>query len=173
VSYTEKQIQQLLTNDFCIKKTHDIAVPNITTVHGFWESDLLSMTKSGLLHEFEIKTTRSDWAKEKRAIEGLSEDSHCKVRRCTALNKQLNEKVDMGTSPNYFWLCAPSGIVREEEIPPYSGLIEVYEFRKRVRIRIKKNAPRLHTGKASDKVMLSMMRSMNYKFWNSKRKWYD
>jgi hypothetical protein len=170
--YTEKDFQQLLTDDFCIKKRHEISVPNITTCHDFWEADLLSMTKSYLLHEFEIKTTRSDWVKEKRSIENKSDDG-CKLRRAYALSKQLNEKMDLGIAPNYFWLCAPSNVVREEEIPDYAGLIEVYDFRKKTRIRVIKDAPRLHDGKASDKIMYNMMRSLNFKFWNSKRKWYN
>ena len=167
--YTEREIQQLLSDEYCIKKRHELSVPNITTVHGWWESDLLSMTKSYILHEFEIKTTRSDWLKEKRAIEGLVE-SQCKIRRDDALSKQLLEKDDMGTAPNYFWLCGPINVFLEGEIPDYAGFIEVYQFRRKSRIRVIKQAPRLHSGKASDKIMFSMMRSLNFKFWNSKRK---
>jgi hypothetical protein len=44
--YTEAEIQQVLSDEYCIIKRHELSVPNITTVHGFWESDLLSMTKS-------------------------------------------------------------------------------------------------------------------------------
>ena len=170
--YTEAEIQQVLSDEYCIIKRHELSVPNITTVHGFWESDLLSMTKSYMLHEFEIKTTRSDWLKEKKAIEGLS-DSRCKIRRCDALYKQLNEDTDLGIAPNYFWLCGPINVFLEGEIPDYAGFIEIYEFRRKSRIRVIKTAPKLHKGKASDKIMFSMMRSLNFKFWNSKRKWYD
>jgi len=66
-----------------------------------------------MLHEFEIKTTRSDWLKEKKAIEGLS-DSHCKIRRNEALSEQHLEKTDLGIAPNYFWLCAPPNVFYEE-----------------------------------------------------------
>lgn len=170
--YTESQIQQLISDEYCIKKRHELSVPNITTCHDFWEADLLSLTKTYFLHEFEIKTTRSDWAKEKRLIENQS-DEGCKFRRATVLLNQHNRNDDCGNSPNYFWLCAPSGVIKEDEIPEYAGLIEVYEFRKKQRIMVKKNAPRLHNGKASDKVMFSMMRSLNFKFWNTKRKVYS
>lgn len=167
--YTEKEIQVLLNDDFCLKKKHEVTVPNITTCHEFWEADLLSMTKSGFVHEFEIKTTRSDWSKEKRIIENMADDG-CKLRRAQSLSKQFCYGEDLGISPNYFWLCAPSGVIREDEIPEYAGVIEVYEFRKKQRIKIMKNAPLLHHGKASDKMMFSMLRSMNYKYWNQKRK---
>lgn len=167
--YKERDIQVILNDNFCLKKQHELTVPNITTCHEFWEADLLSMTKSGFLHEFEIKATRSDWAKEKRIIENMLDDG-CKLRRAQSLSKQFSEKEDLGISPNYFWLCAPSGVIWEEEIPDYAGVIEIYEFRQKHRIKIIKNAPRLHNGKASDKMMFSMLRSMNYKFWNQKRK---
>lgn len=164
---SEKDAQNLLMEKFCFKKNHEIAVPNITTCHDFWEADLLSMTKSFLLHEFEIKLSRSDFAKEKRIIENCLDDG-CKLRRFESLSKQLSENSDLGIAPNYFWYCAPSGVIKEEEIPDYAGLIEFYEFRKEDRINIIKPAPRLHSGKASDKVIYSMMRSLNFRHWKNR-----
>lgn len=167
--YTEKRVQDVLTDKFCLDKKHELVVPNITTIGEFWEADLMSMTKSLFLHEFEIKTTRSDWLKEYRIItEGR--DDGCKLRRAVSLHKQFNSNVDQRTCPNYFWVCAPSGVVHDDELPSYAGMIEIYNFRKKDRIKVIKSAPRLHTGKCSDKMIASMYRSLNFKFWNMRKK---
>ncbi|MDX1532624.1 MAG: hypothetical protein R3230_00290 [Nitrosopumilaceae archaeon] len=167
--FTERDIQLLISDKFCFNKKHELIVPNITTLHDFWEADLVSMTKSFFLHEFEIKTTRSDWLKEYRIIAEGRNDG-CKFRRAVALHKQFNSDTDLGSSPNYFWVCAPSGVVKDDELPSYAGMIEVYRFRKVDRLKIIKPAPRLHSGKCSDKMIASMYRSLNFKFWNMRKK---
>ncbi len=81
-------------------------VPN-TTGGGSRRCDLMAMhvwkSKGGIcLHGHEIKVSRSDWLKEINDVSKAEEFA----KRC-----------------HYWWICAPKGIVKLEELPPAWGLL--------------------------------------------------
>lgn len=162
----ERDIQHLLANDFCIKRQHEMCVPNIKCTHGWWEADLLSLTKSNLTHEFEIKCSRSDWRKEYNQIHNEQLHPGRKRYRHNTITEQHACDDDLLLSPNYFWIVAPAGVVLDDELPSYAGWIEVYEFRSKIRLKVLKNAPRIHRFKATDKTVMSMARGLNYRLWS-------
>lgn len=166
--YTESLIQSILAQQFCIKKNHEMVVPNIKCTHGYWEADLLSLTKTNLVHEFEIKCSRADWKKELNQINGIGHPGR-KLYRHKMLTEQFHSNDDLNISPNYFWVVAPSGIVQLDELPLWCGYIEVYEHRDQQKIKIVKSASRLHAYKARDKVIMSMARGLNYRLWSMKK----
>ncbi len=55
-------------------------------------------------HAFEVKVSRSDWLAE--------------------LKQPLKRRMALAIS-NYFWIAAPTGIVKPEELPHQTGLLEV------------------------------------------------
>ena len=57
-------------------------------------------------HAVEVKVSRADWLRE--------------------LKSPLKRRMAMAIS-NYFWIAAPVGMIRPEELPPMCGLLEVPE----------------------------------------------
>jgi hypothetical protein len=55
-------------------------------------------------HAVEVKVSRADWLRE--------------------LKQPLKRRMAMAIS-NYFWIAAPAGVVKPEELPPMCGLLEV------------------------------------------------
>ena len=56
---TEKEIQAVLVPDML--KRQDMVFPNTKAIHKRFESDLIRVTKSLIVYEYEIKRTRSDF----------------------------------------------------------------------------------------------------------------
>jgi len=166
--FTEAYIQEILARDFCIKKNHEMVVPNIKCTHGWWEADLLSITRSSLIHEFEIKCSRSDWRKELNQITNDQIHPGRKRYRFETISEQFDSDDDHKSSPNYFWVVAPEGVVNVDELPPYAGLIHVYFFRGKPKIKKVVAARRIHPFKATDKEIMAMARGLNYRLWDCK-----
>lgn len=64
----------------------------------------LSPAKGMHAHSFEVKVSRSDWLVE--------------------LKQPLKRRMALAIS-NFFWLATPKGIIKPEELPPQTGLIEI------------------------------------------------
>lgn len=141
---TEAQIQAILMRWVLDEKNHIMVAPNITSVFS-WECDLLSLTRAAYSHEFEIKRTLSDY----RA------DFTGKVSKHDKLSRVIYAKY----LPNYFWYVTDSFDI---EPPPYAGWIRLSgEF---IRYRdIIRDAPRLHTEKASQEKLDALARNAAYK----------
>lgn len=85
---------------------YHIVCENIQVLHR-WEYDVLSVSLSGMVHEFEVKISRSDFKADFKK------------------NKlQLYSSFGINTTviPNYFSYVCPEGLIKVEEIPIYSGL---------------------------------------------------
>ncbi len=176
----ENVVQDVLYQ-WCLKVKHEMVVPNCGTVW-YSESDLASMTKSGIGHEFEIKVTRSDWLSEHRKVNGT--DRCSKLYRANQLRnaKAIAELVVEGSTmrcdkgmyhdrpgPNYFWIVAPPGVVKEEEIPDYAGYLEVVPDKRGTHgydIKKVKRAPMLHRKKQFMKQRMALARGLSLRYWN-------
>lgn len=168
---TEAEVQKMLALQYCLKKRHEITVPNIKTCHGWWESDLLSLTRSLLTHEFEIKCSRSDWLKEHNEL-STQKDS-CKAQRFISYSDQFENQDDDMRVANYFWYVCYDACIAESEIPSYAGLISIHKRFKDgpYTLNVIKKAPRIHSFKASDHIIMSMSRSLSMKHWGYKQSW--
>lgn len=132
-------------------KKHQLAIPNITTLYP-WEADLISATNSWLVHEYEVKVSRSDFLADanKRHKHRLLETATYPPRL-----------------PNYFWYAINGFDVTPDEVPAYAGLLRVdpekvwWE-----RVTVVKSAPRLHTHKLAEKRRLDIARWLSYKLKN-------
>lgn len=145
-SVTEQSIQIILMDWLLNEKNRILALPNNRSVFR-WEADLLSLTKSGLFHEFEIKLSLSDYEKD---FSGSS-------RKVTKHNIMNKNKV---AGANYFWFVT-SGF-QPSWIPFYAGWIEI----ERDNIKIMKDAPRLHNVPANMNQLRKCMRSISYRLLN-------
>lgn len=70
------------------------------------ELDVISVSKSGYVSEFEVKVSRSDFK------------ADAKKRKW-----QYFESLTSKYIPNYFTYVCPIGLIQEEDIKPYMGLI--------------------------------------------------
>jgi hypothetical protein len=88
----------------------DILIPNFFV--GRWEADLYMVRKSGIVVEYEIKTTRSDFFNDFKKNTGTY----------TSTPKHLHIKTG-DRMINRFYFVVPRGLVSEPETPSYCGLI--------------------------------------------------
>lgn len=149
---TEKTVQKFLIGHILDVFQHKIAVPNNTTLF-WWESDVISVTSSGLFHEYEIKVSEADLNAELKRKKG----KHARI-------------INRIKSPNYFWFVTYGFSLErfEEKIFELSGWLSIedvdyYPFYKVVN---KKSAPRLHTDKATIKDYEKISRSLSYRVRN-------
>lgn len=116
------------------------------TGYGLAECDVISISKSNYIYEYEIKISRSDFKAD------FNKDKHKLMleRNCTKIRmiKENNQKVKdtLYLTSNYFYFVVPVGLVSIDEIPEYAGLIYMDT---NLNFEIIKKAPLLHKEKAS------------------------
>lgn len=107
-----------------------------------WEMDVASLSKSGMLHEYEVKISRSDFLADK--IRKQTKFDHYEIR---------NER----TCPNYFFYVCPENLIQPKEIPVWAGLYYYSDGE----IRMIKNAKRLHKCPVDTERILRKMLRLN------------
>lgn len=75
-----------------------------------WEADVMSLSPSGYLCEFEVKISRSDFQNEKKSASKQLKHTYY----ATPIEK---------FTPNYLVYVCPWGLIQADEIPIYAGLI--------------------------------------------------
>ena len=129
---------------------HKFIVPNIQLFQG--EADLISITRSGYIHEYEIKRTLSDF----RA------DFKNKPSKHDAIKSRDPKRY----SPAYFWSAIDEEVIEKCEVPDYAGLIKIQNLHGHYFMRIIKEAPRLHREKANDKFLIMLGEKMYWRYWS-------
>jgi hypothetical protein len=128
---TERHIQPIIMNWAMENKKHEWAVPGSTIIVP-WEADVLSVTKTGLIHEFEIKLNIYDFRADAK-----------KKWKHMALIGNLIARI-----PAYFWYVTVNFDI---EPPDHAGWIRITMEEKRVKsMDVLKEAPRLTTRKIDD-----------------------
>lgn len=114
-----------------------------------WESDLIAISNSQLVTEFEIKISKSDFKADFR-----------KTNKHKSLETNFKSKVKPGKCSNYFYYVTTPGLLNQVDIPDYAGLIEIDK-----KINIVKKAPILHK-ETVDKIKVnSLYEKVYYKYW--------
>jgi len=139
-------------------------IPNF---HLYLEADLISVTTAGLINEYEIKCSRSDFLREFKS----------KAEKHGDMKFLFENKKSKYTHhiPNYFFFVAPEGLIKPEEIPEYSGHIEIKERVSRFRSEapvfatMKKRAPRLHREKITEDMIKRICHAFTFRYWNIRR----
>jgi len=126
------------------------------------EADLLTLSSTAYLTEYEIKTSYSDFRADFKKSKWLTYlDEKLQVKKTYHGNPHM---------PNYFYYCYPKGLIKLDEIPNYAGAIEVSKTKYGFRFDILKRAPRLSKVKCNPKLMRTMIRSLSFKTMNLLRK---
>ena len=159
---TETEIQNIIWYHY-INKSSLLIVPN-SNVLG-WESDLIVVTKSLIVHEFEIKTAYSDFQNDG------SKDKFQHFERFLKGERKYTEWSKFGYSydteviqpPNYFWYVCPENLIHVLEITnPFYGLVYVPGF------NVIKKPVKLHNEKLGLKGLYQLCGSMNIRYWRTR-----
>lgn len=165
LKWTERQVQDAVYIH-CAIKNHELIVPNSCLLG--WESDVISVNRTGFIAEFEIKVTRSDFrADAKKAHRHLLIDP---VQKSAWTDRTFTHP-----RPNYFYYVVPTGLVTPDEVPDYAGLIYA---EKRVEdcalfygmTQEIKPAKRLHKDKISDSQRHQLCRALTGRYWRQRLK---
>lgn len=108
-----------------------------------WESDVFCLSKSGIISEFEIKVSRSDYIADFNKT-----DKHYKLDKRT------------GKIPNHFCYVVPKDLISEDEVPEYAGLIY---YMGNQWFKVIKKSPKLHGEKMMDSFWESTAMKLYYK----------
>lgn len=154
---TEEKIQSILGLRYLTPNSKMYEMENLFVFD--WESDYLCITKSGYIHEIEIKISRSDFAN----------DFKHKKKKHLLLETKIEGMITKENKPDYFYYAVPEEMISENEIPEYAGLIYVYQYDKDDSgyINIVKSAPRLKQQK-TDLERLKLERKFYFQYRNWK-----
>ena len=160
---TSKQIQITLHEILEREKKHRPVVPN-SYLPDWWEADIASVTKAGLLWEFEIKLTRADFRKD--ALKSRTVGPWRDRSRVTKY-----EQLEAGIGPSRFVYVVPAGIIKLEDLPKCAGLWEykVTEWGRKYFAEVKAPPP-LHRRKLEPKQIQAMYRVFYYRYWSLLKK---
>lgn len=159
IKWSEELIQQQLRYSFLSPNSVKYFTENLNVYD--WESDVLKITKSGYAYEFEIKISRGDFK---------NDFKHKKKKHLLLENKSNDSKM-----PNYFYYVVPAGLITEEDVPEYAGLIYIHGSiigtnRYYYSFEEIKSAPKLHTNKI-DEINLKLIDKFYYNYLHWKHKY--
>ncbi len=131
-----KDIQKAIGAHYAWKQA--MVIENVSFSKYAGEFDIAVITSSGLLHEIEVKISRSDFAADKKKDKWHNYFPNPNPTKC----------------PNFFYYACPNGMIKLEEIPSWAGLF----YFENGNCWIEKRAKRLHKENASEDVMKKMLR---------------
>ncbi len=141
-----KDIQRLFAK-YLVESGREFLCENFS--HTLAEMDICLLSKSNLIHEFEVKISRSDFLADKKKrkwsyyqqafIDWKLPGQEFYVRKC----------------PNYFFYVCPNRLIGIDEIPSYAGLYWVDDDGS---ITLKKKAKKLHYYTCDVEVIKKMLR---------------
>lgn len=148
---TEATIQAILMTWALDEKHHMIVLPNSNQFFN-WESDLISVTQSSMVHEYEIKLNRADY----------NRDAGKRKHRWIG---------DLSNAPAYFWYVTCDFDI---EPPAKAGWIHVRynDADSRWKLDVRKQAPRLNKWKITDAKRIYLARLLSYRLKNQFNRFY-
>ncbi|KKL72355.1 hypothetical protein LCGC14_2085700 [marine sediment metagenome] len=152
---TERDIQNILYRH--LKKLgHTMITPNVKGIFtGYWEADIISVTKAGIVNEFEIKTLLADYWADFKNKPGKHYDLKASLR------------CDDYEVPSYFYYVTNGFTIYDDGLPEYAGNIRIT---RRIEgdgywITTLRKAPKLTKEKITDHQKDILLRVNNNKLW--------
>jgi hypothetical protein len=155
---TERKVLDVLASEF-VGRGHTLAVNNIYMFSWRNESDLVSITGTGYIWEYEVKLSKSDF--------------HADFKKLRHQRYELQSNIMQGNrlrKPNRFWYVTPVGLVSADDLPWYAGLITVRQDDERWFLREVRHAPQLHKIKPGTADLLRLGRSVCERYWKMRRR---
>ena len=145
---TERDVQAALMTWVMDDKHHAFAIPNSQSVLSWtWEADLLSVTRAGLFHEYEIKLNKSDYKRD-----------FSKRYKHKCLKSRSGWRI-----PCYFWYVTCGFDI---DPPDYTGWARC----RAGEIIVEKPAPRLDGRRLRDGDYQTAARLLSYRLKNTYRR---
>jgi hypothetical protein len=139
-----------------------LMMPNSSVIG--WESDFVVITRALLIHEFEIKRTRSDFFNDRKKERTEQMQSFAAGKRTITTKYRYGEfDVIVHRPANYFWYVTPRDLVTVDELPPNAGLMTFGGDRDA--LKTVRTAKRLHREKLDTKHIIQICSSINYRYW--------
>lgn len=110
---------------------------------GFAECDVIRITNSEIVYEYEIKNSRADFKADFK-----KEYKHSRLSGAVDKDNEYIEWKGHPGRPNHFYYVCRKDLIKPSEVPEYAGLIYVLNNN----IEIQKKAPKLHSYKANFKL---------------------
>jgi hypothetical protein len=150
----ESGIQAAIHNHRHFMQANPVMIPNV--FYFYWESDVLMITRSRCIHEYEIKLTMSDF----RADFKKTYRHFCMKERTAKY-------------PAHFWYVCPPDVIPVDEVPEYAGLAYVVPYHGIYALdfpytlsKIKK-APRLKGDKrVADDELFTLLAKQSWRHWS-------
>ena len=122
------------------------------TISQLSECDIISVSKSDYIYEYEIKISRADYKKDfiKEKHSQMIRENHTKIVKGEM----------MYLSPNYFNFITPRGLISLEEVPEYAGLIYINDD---FTFEVIKKPLLLHKTKASPEFIRKLAHNLSCK----------
>jgi len=103
---------------YLYEKSHSPITTRFTGM-GLAECDVLSISKSDYIYEYELKISRGDYKKD-----------FIKEKHTLIINEKYTKTIKgeiLYLLPNYFSYVTPKGLISIDEVPEYAGLIYIDE----------------------------------------------
>lgn len=152
-----------------------LVVPNYTPM-GWYECDVLRVTKAGFADEYEIKVSVADFkADAKKGPDQHQRDIYAAATRERQAKMEIrtkHERLAAGDpkGPCRFWFAVPEDLAPHLEIPAWAGLVF---FRRGyggiLRMSTAKKAPTLHRERIEPAVIEHARGVFYWRFWNLRR----
>lgn len=132
------------------KKIFDCSEFSVSNVFFFGgknriESDIISVTKTGYLVEYEVKISRADFLADRKKT------------------KWKTYKFQYNKAPKHFYYLLPENTARLEELPSFAGLIEFTEENGIYNFTTIKKPQILNRLKATDTEVYTLLKKLYYK----------
>lgn len=154
---TEQDIQMQIARWCLWEKQHRATVPN-AHFYDPNEADIMSVTKAGIAHVFEIKISRSDLKAD------FKKERHIWLKKRQAKERHFYGGGSTWLCPNYFWFVAPEPVLAGIAVPDYAGIMITGTRH----VRIARHAPRLHREKLTDAEVAFLLSKLQSRFWNER-----
>jgi hypothetical protein len=159
MNYSEARIQLGLWH-WCYRRGQRWACPNVCQMFDTGECDLLTVMRSGLACEYEIKISRKDYRQEAR--KGRVELFERRLAGLTTFRDHFGREVPLLT-PNFFSYVVPSGLISADEVPGFAGLIYADEDCRC--FDIVKKPERIH-GEIITDLRTQLGQRLMFRYWN-------
>lgn len=160
---TEDQVANAIFRS--VQSSCMMACPRFTPM-GWFECDVIVVTKAGFAVEYEIKRSRADFKKD--ADKKRPKDARMWMRGESEDMQKKHELLEEGSEkgPSRFFFVTPEGMVQEDEIPKWAGWM-VFKVTQSglVWTTVKKKAPRIHSQPINHGIIEKMSGAFYWRFW--------
>jgi len=146
-------------------------IPN-TYPPGWYECDILAITRASYMYEYEIKLSRSDFFNDRKKGEVPShlKSFYQRYNENYGDTKHQSLEKGVGHGPSRFWFIVPENLIAVDDIPLFAGLIYCRDLGRIVRFEEVRTAPRLHKTKLSESSKDSIRQNLYHRYWSEREK---